>query len=81
MICTDEIYQEIALKCKENMEDWDNEVLRILGIMDRQRCDLGSANYQLQNFIYEMVEKYCEENNIDIEDFDYEVDNILFQEV
>lgn len=79
MECTEQMYIELAEKCKDNYEgNWDLEVNLALDKMDKWRCPLNQVNQELHNFIMDMVEEYCDDNEIDFDEFYYDIDEILF---
>lgn len=80
MECTIEMYEQIAEKCKEEYgDDWNMQVILVLGKMDKNRCPLSCVDSEFCQFIMDMVDKFCEDGGI--EELEYEIDEILFVEV
>ena len=74
----DEPRRAVWLRCKENIEDFDQRALRALGIMDRDRCLAERADRDLTNEILEQIDDYCYDEGLDAdEDIDFCVEDIM----
>lgn len=68
--------KEIAAYCAANIEDWEPRVQIALGIIERNRCPLSMADASLYGQIRDCIDEWCEDNDMDGEDFDEE--DVLF---
>ena len=68
----------VWLRCKENIEGWDERTSRALGAIDRNRCSLLQADARLADQISDQMQEYCWDEGIDYDDLDFVPEDILF---
>ena len=65
-------YKPILEYWEANIEDFQMELKRAYKIMGRERVPLDYAAYDLYTEMYNLLEDFCLDNELDIEDFDIE---------
>ena len=72
--------KKIAAYCAANIEDYDERVKIALGKMDRMRCDLSTADYELAEEIEERAAEWAEENGYAVDFLEgIDVDEIVME--
>lgn len=69
---------EIAKYCHEHIENYDLKAELAFDIIDKWRCDLHTAS-GLYEEIADCIEEFCEDHELDSEDFD--VEEIFWTEI
>ena len=77
-IAKDEPKRAIWLRCKENIEYWEERTARALETIDHDRCSFEYADRELYNEIQREIEEYFNDEDIDPIDWDIEPDAILW---
>lgn len=73
--------KKIVAYCRERIENYDERVSVALGLMDRMRCDLHTADWKLAAEIEGVVTEWADDNGYDVDFFDgIDVDEIIFTE-
>lgn len=71
MVCTEQMYEQIAELCREKIEDYDARVKSAITKMDNNRCYLSTADYELNREIMNVIDEYLD--NYEIDDLEYEI--------
>ena len=64
--------KELAAYVRNNVEDFEERLQLALKRMDRMRCPLSMADCMLYDEIVDAIEEWCDDNEVNNEDFDYE---------
>ena len=67
-----DVKKALAEYCKQEIWDYDMKVDIALGYINRMRCPLSMAFPTLYNEMEEAIGEYCEDNELDAEEFDVE---------
>lgn len=58
--------------CKSNIEDFSPRMKRAWKKIGQYRCPLSYADYELFSDMQDALEDYCEDNELNSEDYDIE---------
>ena len=67
-----DIYKELDALCREQISMYDEKVAIAWDRIDQMRCPLWMADEPLYNEMLAVVEDYCWDNDLDIDDIDIE---------
>jgi hypothetical protein len=67
-----DVKKDMARYCRQEIWDYDLKCEIALGYIDRMRCPLSMAGINLFDEMQEKIEEYCEDNNLNPDDFDVE---------
>ena len=77
-IARDEPKRAIWLRCKENIDGWDERTGRALTKIANMRCSFEGADYELYCEIQREIEEYYIDEDIDPCDWDIVPEDILW---
>lgn len=64
--------EELKNYIHENVEDFELRAEIASNLMFRLRCSLNFADHTLYDDMYDCAEEYCDDNGLDINDYDME---------
>ena len=70
------IYRELAAYMAQTIEDYEHRLAVALNIMDRNRCPIQYADYNLYTEMMNQIDEYCYDNDLNPDDID--IDTVLF---
>lgn len=68
----------VWLRCKENIEGWEERTARALGNIDRMKAPLEHVAPALAGAIDNQMQEYCWDEGIDYDELDFVPEDILF---
>lgn len=74
----DEPRRAVWLRCKENIEGWEERTARALEKIDHMRAPLEYVDITLAGAIGDQMQYYCWDEGIDFDDLDFVPEDILF---
>ena len=68
----------VWLRCKENINGWGERTMRAMEKISRNRCSLVHADLELWDKICFEIDDYCFDKGIDVDELDFDAEDILF---
>ena len=75
---TQALLTDLADYCRENIEDFDLKTSMAIRMIGRSKMPLHLLDNSFNSQIWDCYEEWAEENEINIEEMDFEVEDLLF---
>ncbi len=63
--------------CVDNIDDFSNRFSLMLNVIDKNRCSMQYADRRLYDEMLDCAEDYCQDYNLDFDDFDIEYEVMI----
>ena len=72
-----ELIETLYNYCAVMIEHFSMKEYLALDVIDRDRCPLYMASERLYNEMEDAISDYCEDNEIDLEEYDIDVEDVF----